>query len=306
MKFLQNLSTLTQSAVAARNDQRQQLSGEEFLAGMQILLQAQQDHFRDLGRLKLASDHFLAAIRSQHRNPDPYIGMAYLLHLVDDDASALNYLHEALRVDPGNQSAYSLQMAIQEAAATPDQDQPAAGLHIGDADLAYDQLEDLIHREIQLMSAFPPPQATTDPQRYTEIEDQYEQLRQLSGLIDEQLATLEQDLDLVALHARLQPIANRLKLYERVLQASRQMVDLRRSMTDEVETTRCLSQFLVYQPPGIARAQLESTLDACDEIADAVNALEAKGTDIHELEADYAQLNAAVLHLQDAIDEMKM
>ncbi|MEZ0367609.1 MAG: hypothetical protein ACAI44_00835, partial [Candidatus Sericytochromatia bacterium] len=97
MQFFQNLS-----AVANRPQQRHQTSEQEYAAGMQCLAQAQEAGFGQPDLLKQASNHFLAAIRHNYRHPEPYVGMAYLLMLIEDDRQALKYVCEALRIDPGN------------------------------------------------------------------------------------------------------------------------------------------------------------------------------------------------------------
>ncbi|PKL75067.1 MAG: hypothetical protein CVV27_17290 [Candidatus Melainabacteria bacterium HGW-Melainabacteria-1] len=303
MKFFQTLSSIANTAVATQSDHRHQASERDYQTGMQILLQAQLDAFKDLSRLQQASDHFLAAIRHHHRNPDPYIGMAYLLHLLEDAPGALRYLSEALRVDPGNQSAYSLQLAIQEQAAQSLERQPEQPPP--DSDLAYDQLEDLISREIRLISSYPPPRASLDPEQVLELESRFEQLSQNFGLIQAQIEIQSQELDLLSLQSRLRPIETRIKGFEQALSQSRLMLALNQEMEQEYEATLCLSQYLLYQSPETARLQLESTLDTCDEVADQINRLDAAGAATEALEVSYHKLKAVVLHLQESIDEMK-
>ncbi|KAL6057065.1 hypothetical protein QOT17_015728 [Balamuthia mandrillaris] len=76
--------------------------------GVDLLAKAQASGFEDKQSLKDASTAFINGLVCDRNAPECYVGLAYLLLLLDDRPFALRYLNECLRVCPDYEDAKKL------------------------------------------------------------------------------------------------------------------------------------------------------------------------------------------------------
>ena len=115
LKHLMNM----REEISGLSGKRHRESDVSWLHGLDLLEQAAAGGYRHKPFLIRAGESFLIAIQHNRRNPDPYVGMAYLYLLTGDQARAIRYLNEAQRVAPSHDNSRLLLAAIvagQEAA----------------------------------------------------------------------------------------------------------------------------------------------------------------------------------------------
>jgi tetratricopeptide (TPR) repeat protein len=274
---------------------------QDYSKAMQLLAQAHEEQFTQPQTLKQAAELFISAIRSNDRDPAPMLGMAYLLLLLEEYPQATLYVQAALKVDPRNQTAMNLEAVLKDRLSEkPGSD---AGLFSEEAD--YEQIEDYLKAEIQLISQLVPPAPLTEVEPLVEMESGFIRLREMHGALLTKLARLGQEFESLSLRQQLRPIEARIKQFENAIVLSHQLLDLRERMEQEREAALCLCQYLCYQNAEQAFTQLEIILDSCDQIAMEINTLDSRGVDIHVLEADYQLLSDALMLFQNTLDEMK-
>lgn len=264
-------------------EERHAVAAQSYQQGMACLAQAQAEGFKNPARLKEASAHLLEAIRHQHHLPDPYIGMAYLMLLLNQRSDALHYLDEALRIEPSNPSAASLRQLIHT-----DSPLPQTGPHFTR------RFEALLEQTIRTLSQSPPPVPCAEIKAYLQLETEAIELRRHYDELHDLAEETERD--------RLVPIAKRLALFEKALHASCELLDLHEQLQEEQETAASLDQ-LTETHTHLVQQELAHTLDHCDALADEINALESEGIPVAALEKDYEALAGTVEHLQAHLQE---
>lgn len=265
------------------SEQRQQQATQAYEQGMACLVQAQQAEFARPELLRDATAFLVDAIRYQHHWPEPYIAMAYVQYLIDHRSSALHYLNEALRIAPGDHSALQLGQLIRS-----DSSRRQPKVHFDNP------FEALLDQSIRELSMLPPPQACSQPDQLTRLEDQAIQLRRhYDELLD--LQGSNQD-------PRLQMIAQRLTQFEDALSASYEMLDVHERLIEERETLVSLDA-LSDSNAALVEQELEQTLNHCDVLADEINELESAGVPVDELEADYTELANTVHELETHLQQ---
>lgn len=301
MQFLKALGKSPKPMASAEATQTRLNAAQMYEQAMQLLTQAHEEQFRDPQMLKQASELFIGSIRQNDRNPAPMVGMAYLLILLEEYASAMKYIQAALRIDPRHSSALGLQEVIQERL----QEKSESETELLSDEAKFEQLEDYLKAEIQMLSKLPQPQPFTELDPLLEMEGGFVQLREMHGQLLTKLARLGEEFESLSLRSQLQAIERRIKQFEKAIVTSHQLLELRERMEQERDAALCLSQYLSFQNPQQAFTQLEIILDSCDQIALEINTLESQGVDIHVLEVDYQKLSDALMFFQNTLDEMK-
>jgi len=290
------------------NQRRQHTAGQHYEAGLKYFDVAVQSQFQDKQALQQALQEWIQAIRHNRRDPAPCVAVGFLFILLGEQRQALLYLKAAQQIDPQHadaarflellqrppQASMGTSQAVAVAASVvPPTEDPDL-----DYDSLYDQTEALIQQQIAALTAAPPPVAGTDKQSYQALKLQYQQLKTSQDLIHSQLGTLEQEIDCHDLRQRLSPIEKRLQHFADILLASQAFASLAKDLKSE---TQQVQDFLAGD---VHAAPLEHLLDRCDELADALEALEQQGHQIRELEGFYQQLTHALEKLQDRLDEV--
>ena len=324
-----NQLTDIQQKKAKQGQERALVSSAACDAGFQCLASAfkAENSVRSRQLLMQAYDSFQNALELQRTNPEPYVGLSYLLTTMEQYDNALVYLEEAGRLCPTYPNIQVMRQSIETAkqkkdkqrrtltstAKTPRLEPPApkfkpivpAGL---DYDSLYDQTENQIGQRVhQIMRENRLPLSPTINSKELElILGQRKQWLKWQQEIRNTLNTLDQEIDISPLQLQLKPFEMMLRRYTQFIEASQRLIDLKQRIRDE--SALVLSQIRegqgVADPSDVAilRENLESILDQCDKIADQMDAVEAMGFDNSVLMADYDKLIRYVEALQEEID----
>lgn len=308
LQLLSNLETKTFSLAQQRHDEAAELTRD----GMLCLLEARDEGFTDPELLAEACEYLLDAIRHNRNDPDPYIGMGYLLWLIGESAEAAPYLLEALHLDPGNSDATQLLELTRQPLATAPQPQAPPPIAVEpelDYDRLYDELEAYITREVQQLSALPPKAfAITDQrERIERMERRFETLSQTQAEIQASLAAVEEEIDCSELRQKLRPFDVLLKRCGASLSRSWELIQLQEVIAGHSRwLQRELGRFEARNgelPEDFSQERFEALLGDCDALADQLDALEQEGLEAGELITAYERLAQQVTILQELLDQ---
>lgn len=313
--------------IGSLSSKRHKESDVSYLRGMSLMEKAYAGQFKNKALLLEASDAFMDAIQHNRRNPDPYVGVAYLFLILGNTAKAIRYLNEARRVAPSHEKARLLLESILEQqeivkedaqmaeeaslSAEPDKaftsDLPVLGRD-QDYDKLYDELEALLLEQSKaLMNESVVAQPSFDPIALLPVRERSEELNRIYAHIDTQLKILDAEIDTSELRTRLRPLEVMKRRLELVLSTSTDYQEIRsRCQQAQTQSQRLYRQILaVNSKASLSQVEeaLEPLLDECDRIADALDAISNRGFDISPVEDDYQQLIGAVETCQDLLDE---
>ncbi len=313
--------------IGSLSSKRHKESDLSHLRGMSLMEKAYAGQFKNKALLLEASDAFMDAIQHNRRNPDPYVGVAYLFLLLGKTPKAIRYLNEARRVAPSHEKARLLLESIleqqeiekedaQDAAEMPQElpeekafasELPVLGRD-RDYDKLYDELESLLMEQSKaLMNESMVAQPSFDNVELAPVRERSQELNRIYAHIDSQLKILDQEIDTSELRVRLRPLDVMKRRLEMVLNTSADYQAIRdRCQKAQTQSQQLYRQILAINSKA-AQAQVEAAieplLDECDRIADALDGISNRGFDISPVEDFYQQLIGAVETCQDLLDE---
>lgn len=313
--------------IGSLSSKRHKESDVSYLRGMALMEKAYAGQFKDKALLLEASDAFMDAIQHNRRNPDPYVGVAYLFLLLGKTPKAIRYLNEARRVAPSHEKARLLLDSILEQqeiekedaqlgeetqqSPAPEKafasDLPVLGRD-RDYDKLYDELESLLMQQSKaLMNESIVAQPGFDNMELAPVRERSQELNRIYGHIDAQLKILDQEIDTSELRVRLRPLDVMKRRLELILNTSADYQAIRaRCQKAQTQSQQLYRQILGVNSKA-AQTQveelLEPLLDECDRIADDLDGISNRGFDISVVEDFYQQLIGAVETCQDLLDE---
>lgn len=303
---------MTTSTTPAIHRYRHEESENHCHRGVECLLLAEEENYQNRELLAEAADSFLAAIQHHRQNTEAYVGMAYLLWVLGDEARAYAYLEEGLRTQPSHPDVHRLiqtmsGQSVTEARRAGASERPLPSLPATGSGLAAPNasagersgLEQRIQR-IQTRIAQTIQQVNAEDTRLIrptinvhEIERLQEARTAWETLYYEILSEID-TLDTfhlrVMLTCELTPLQDRILDYQSVQECSAELLGL----DDQIQAVhgdvrQTYGDFLA-QKPGMYDALLESYYDRCDELADALDELERKNIPVRVLDSHYQQL----------------
>jgi len=318
-----------QSKKAKLVQERSQNASAACDLGFQCLANAFQPENRVQSRQLLiqAYDAFQQALEQQRTNPEPYVGLSYLLTSMEQYDNALVYLEEANRLCPSYPNLQAMFRSITEAqqhkaklrrqqsgAAKVDRSKPPVPPFKPsepqpiDYDALYDQTLNLIVQRVHKIMGENrlPHHPTLNSKELELLSIQRKNWRKWHKEVQSNLDILDQEIDVSPLQLQLKPFELLLKRYSDFIVASQLLIELKLRIRDE--SVLVLAQIRegqgVVDPSDVAILQenLESILDQCDKMADQLDQIEALGFDNSMVLADYEKLIRYVEALQEAID----
>lgn len=300
--------------------QRHDVAADLINRGFAALITAQQEDFANRERLIEASELLIEAIRQQRSNPDPYIGVGYMLWLVGEYQESISYLQEALSFDPENADAHHLLAQMSQSRPAP---QPAAApqpvykqaVHESDEgeepdyDDLYDQAESLITQSVQQVSGIGPQAFSVSDERFVieKMERKYKSLAQIQKDIIKRIEFVEAEIDCDELRSRLRPFDVFLERCRQTLAKSWQQVELGQVINDHILWLKVeLDRFGTAhhnQMSDLNQERFECLLGDCDTLADQLDQLEQEGQNVTSLIQAYEQLAGYVGDMQDLLDQ---
>ncbi len=283
--------------------------------GVECLLLAEEENYQNKELLTEAADAFMEAISHHRQNTEAYVGMAYLLWVLQDKPLALQYLEQGLRTQPSHPDIHRMIKEItgqsfvvavstpssgsstpssssSPSIASPPKTAPVApGAPDPEA-----QLQQQIKARVTELKAAVEAENTRlikPTINMHEIEHLQERLRDwehVYGHVLGQIDGLSQFHARVLLTCELSGLQDRILDYHSALKCSEELLaldDKIQATQQEIKTTQ---KDYENGKPGMYSALLDSFYDRCDAIADALDELENKNIPVRVLDSHYQQL----------------
>lgn len=295
---------MTATSAPAIHRYRHEESENHCHRGVECLLLAEEEGFQNRELLTEASDAFLSAIQHYRQNTQAYVGIAYLLWRLGDNARALQYLEEGLRSQPSDPDVHALIRTISGYS-------PSAPSATG------------IHQDSALAATphAPPPSSPVTKTHIAEIQQKILRIKQKIDeentrlirpsinlheieLLQDQLSQWEgtyyrilDDIDAldtfhvrVMLTCELSVLQDRILDYHSALQCSEELVALDDKIQAVSRAVKHTQEEREAGKPGMYDALIDSYYDQCDVLADALDELENKKIPVRVLDSHYQQL----------------
>lgn len=290
--------------------QRTNTGGDYNQLAFTKLAEAELGEFRDKELLKQASELFIKAIRFRRTDPEPYVGLAYLLLLVRDFDGAEAYLREALRHDRNLEDAHKLMEYLQQkrkepASATATM-QDFSGLSRDniDYDHLYDQVELQIYTQVRLAMEYQPPDPGADSEQIAQLQQKLGEFQKAHQHLLKQLKVVDEEIDISDLQRTMRPFEIQLRRMEKALETTDTFARLHSRIDGLMKEISAVLPTLGSSPSAQHDQHVEQIMDACDQIADEIDTLEAKNYPTASLESAYGFLAMLVEQYRDAVDEL--
>lgn len=295
-KLLNSAVKTLQNGVGAEHKETSELSAFQ---GFCCLLLAEQEGFQNRERLKKAADAFGASIQFNRKNPDPYLGLAYLFIWINEPESAAAYLDAAAELAPDHPDLTLLKQWIHPATSR-------TVAHDVETDGHYELLE---HRISDYLFKLNPTHAipSVDPERYLKLQEQHRFVSDALQTLKAQISDLQGEIDTFDLEIKLDPLYKQLRAFEIALKISQTYLRLRTQIIKNCEEVDRLETQLAHESNAesikILEAKIEILLDQCDAIADQLDEFDKNGHDISSIEKYYNELCEKIEILQDSVED---
>lgn len=295
---------MTATSAPAIHRYRHEESENHCHRGVECLLLAEEEGFQNRELLTEASDAFLSAIEHYRQNTQAYVGIAYLLWRLGDDARALQYLEEGLRSQPSDPDIHALIRTIsgyspsgssatgthQESALTEAPHAASPSSPVTETRIA--EIQQKILRIKQKIAA-ENTRLIRPSINLHEIELLQDQLSQWEGVYSRILDDIDA-LDTfhvrVMLTCELSVLQDRILDYHSALQCSEELMALDDKIQAVSRAVKQTQEDREAGKPGMYDALLDSYYDQCDLLADALDELENKKIPVRVLDSHYQQL----------------
>lgn len=269
-------------------------SKNAFEKGMAALLQAQMNGFEDKRPLHRAREFFFEAIHNQRKAAAGYLGMGYLLLLLDQPQKALKYLTQAQKLDDGPQTQEMLDFCLSKISP---QD-PSA--------LSSDQeqvLEQTLEQDIKHFTRILFQRYSVEYKFYSgpelkALQEAHQQTQTALEQFELRLNTLAASLEITRFHLILAPLQQQGHMYQDVISAS----VVGQNLQQDLQNIQSQVSQALQEPHLNWESALEAWLDRLDAVADQLDEYESQGWEISTVLQAYEYLLPQIEHLQDLLD----
>lgn len=300
------------------SEKRRQDGAEACQQAYALLAVAIEQGFSRREDFKQAIAAFAKAIRSMRSEPEPYVGMGYVLLLMRDYPRAERYLLQARRLGPNHPDVQALLTALMTRRAAKDEPEPA-GVATAvepfrkppqprlDPDQLFEMLQAEIQARLKQVMHSPPPAFGSDAAGIESLRLQEAELSQRIADWNASLAQLDAHFELSGLRKLLGPLEIALRRYVTARSLSEQALELKAMLEAKVHLMPT-HYARVHAAGAVAEladmeALIEQLEDECDSFADQLDALEAKGFKLEPLLWPYKQLLHLVEQLGEELDD---
>ena len=289
-----------------KNGLREKKANQKIDKGFYYLKLADQESYTGKERIRQAAALFLEAIDYQRDDVRPYMGMAYIFALLNQYQNGLEFLDDALEIEPDNTAIAAFKVFCESEQQQYPVDLAAIELEQVDYDVLYEQTEDLLKHKIQEAGHLLIPAPSIQPQVINQLKENMHRVLSTQEQIQEKLQILDQEFNigpLTQLAQSLQIVFQRLK---NVYQTSKQLLGIQDKIQLTHQESKQLHQLLRkegYFSPAYDQT-LEQLLDRCDAIADKLDGFENNQIPISEVMPHYEKLIQDIQFIQDEMDEL--
>ncbi|MGE3727831.1 MAG: tetratricopeptide repeat protein [Candidatus Sericytochromatia bacterium] len=301
-----NLLSDIHSKVTEIKEQRHNNGKTLVDSGLQLLARAQSENFENRETLVKASEQLLDALRYNRKQPEPYIGLAYIYFLFGQYPKASPFLTEVLLIDPQNTDAQMLLKRIHQ----PDTDTNAnqSEMSISATDLLVEQLKPQIQKACLDLTKLPQNWIclTSEAHMLSQMELRLNDLEQLLHSLKNEITKFENDTNGLELHMLLRPFEKSFKQYKTIVQQSKVLVQISAAIQKEfnwvISVLKQLTQSGERFATDFSEARLEECLDKSEEIADQLDEFDQQGLCPSALLEEYETWVKWINALQERLD----
>lgn len=292
---------------------RQKEAEEAYARGMQMVQEAEQNHFENKALVLSAYRHVSVALRKNKAEPLYYTGMAYILVLSGNIHRAQVYLYQALELDPEHTVALDLQAKLEQMRnpSTAEDDPKQRWLAFeqfpqpqteAEYDVLYDKVCDFIQNELRHFLQQPVIRELSLNKAVVQSQQDFLlKLKSFDEWVMKKIRVLEEDLETQELESLLEPARQLQRQLKQILNLHKGFSEVH----DHIEYCQWQCQKLTQELTDLSQAeciaQLEELYDDCDAIADQLDLLVEKA-DITCLEEPYTALISQIEALQERVD----
>ena len=292
MNFSQ-LSHSLENALAENQSKRGKTSLGTYQKGLRALIRASEDGFQNKKFLHIARRSFFEAIQNQRQSPDGYLGMGYLLLLINYPEKAHDFIVQGLQLSEDKSYAQELlsycQRQIEFNKMGSDEEDR---LLIQEMRQAYAYFQ----QHFSLQGEVPWQEADTLGQA---VQQGFDMLSQFEG----RLEVLENEIDLPEAHQLRQSINAYLNKLQEQHQCALQCQLLYREMQDAQRDIVILNKAARQREHIPQREEaLEDLLDRCDAFADQLDTWGESNWGINDMLQMYERLVIEIETLQEMFD----
>lgn len=274
---------------------RHEESDNHLARGVECMLLAEESGYTDKQLLTEACDAFIEAIKFNRQQTEAYAGMAYLLWILGDSAQALRYLEQGLRTQPSHPDIHTLirRISAKPAGEAPTAPEPEAAQV---AQLVQQLLTELEAEKTATIAA------TVNHHAIERLQEKLAEWEQRYDAVLVAIDALSAFHQRVMLTVELGPVQDRVLAYTEALRASEKLLGLDDRIQETSQQVREYLDGLGKGDLGLFRTYLDILLDACDGLADELEAFEKAGLNVRTLESHYEQLTELVEAFQNAVE----
>lgn len=307
------------------SQKREQTAQDCLQRGVNLLQQAHAENFANLDLLSQSAESLIQVIQFNRSRTEPYLAMAYIFMLLDNDPAAQSYLKELLRLEPEHAEAQKLlnqtmrKPQLQQPAGAP-ANRPAPVLMAPsgraipqspadiDCETLYDQLAVQILQEVKKVSHYPVIPPHPSQKIIKELRQYHAGMTKTLEQIQAQLKIVEREFEVQDLKTQLRPLEVMHRRFASAIETSLKLQALLERIESEKQLVReqlgSLTKIESQEDYTIMEENLETLLDGSDQLANEIEALEHTGFGCQEAHRSYSDLARDIEKLQDALDEM--
>lgn len=263
-----------------------------------LIAESEATGFTDKQALRQAMQLFSQALRQQRTALEPYIGMAYLAMLLNQNEISRKCLLTALQLSPDHPDALSLLHYLDGEITAISEPHDSKGV-----DLDYDVLETELFHLAHHLAQEDLPNADPHSETQTTLQCHLENLQQKVEYFEQKLSPLEDYFNTTNLRQHLKPAENCIRVCLQRLELCREMQATQQHMQNLNYALRALSD--LQEPLQEKERELEKLNDQIEELSERLQRFAQDGGKITDLEHSFRILQAMLEQMQDNLDAPK-
>ncbi len=309
-----NLETLAKSSeLEQQRQEREHFSSLACGQALALLGLAEKENYHNRERVIQACHLLMDAIQATRHQIDPYLHLARIFLVFQDDRQALKYLKLAQEIDAQNPDVLLYLAFLSENTSAATDPRPVAKIEpfqagpdaAQDFDLLYAQIEKYLYQKVQglMNSGLSGMGPTLSAEDYKKLCQECSQLQTEYAQLQTKLKLLETEMDIAELQKKARPLEILLMRFNRARQQSEQLQTVFQRI-DELNQRA----FGLLQKVRAALSDFDfdtewdHLVDHCDLIADQLDDLDLAQIDISPLSGPYANMIAVVNQIQDHLE----
>lgn len=259
-----------------------------------LIAETEAGGFADKQAIKQAMQIFAKAIRQYRTALEPYVGLAYLAILLNQDQIASKCLSTVLHLCPDHSDALRLQQYLNGESVE------LESLSSQSADQKYDQVEIELFNLNCFLQEHLIPRANHQEETQTVLKTLQEELRQKMYWTENELQQLEDFFDTSSLRRRLKPAEKYVSLCQQRLELCLEMHATHQFIQNMLYTLRSLHGLKIYTEDE--EKELEQLSDQTEQMGSRLKDFAQRGGETETVTHHYQILQAVLEQIQENLE----